>query len=54
MFRKKGSEKYFAGLYGNQPSVGDQVSYANIVIEAKKIEGDVIHWEEVPVSEYKA
>lgn len=53
MFTKQDSAQAFKRMWCKEPKVGEQITFGNILIEIKKIEGDTLFWEEVPWSELK-
>lgn len=47
MFKKTESVQDFKALWSKLPVLGEQISFSNILIEAKLIKDNVIFWEEV-------
>ncbi|NGZ66588.1 hypothetical protein G6Z92_06260 [Vibrio aestuarianus subsp. cardii] len=53
MFTKQDSAQAYKQLWSKEPQVGHQISFGQLLIEIKKIEGDALFWESVPWSELK-
>lgn len=51
MFRRDQQRSTFIDLWGVEPELGEVLVYGRIPIKLTSIDGDTLHWEEIPWSE---